>query len=64
MEQCKHCGLSHETTCPRIKSIEYHPDGAVKRVEFHPVLPVFDVTPKLGHTYIRTAPAHHSDTDW
>lgn len=32
--KCPHCGLIHETTCSRIKSIEYHPDGSIKRVEF------------------------------
>lgn len=34
-DKCPHCGLIHETTCPRIRAIEYHPNGAVKRVEFH-----------------------------
>lgn len=33
--RCSHCGLLHLTTCPRIRSIEYHPDGTVKRIEFH-----------------------------
>lgn len=34
--KCAHCGLIHETTCPRIKAIEYHEDGVtVKRIEFH-----------------------------
>lgn len=32
--KCEHCGLVHETTCPRIKAIEYHENGIVKRVEF------------------------------
>lgn len=32
---CHHCGLTHKTTCPRIKAIEYHQDGTVKRIEFH-----------------------------
>ncbi len=31
---CPHCGMIHSTTCPLIKAIEYHPNGAVKRVEF------------------------------
>lgn len=35
MEKCKHCGFMHEITCPRIKAIEYHADGTVKRIEFH-----------------------------
>lgn len=32
---CPHCGLVHETTCPRIKSIEYYKDGSIKKIEFH-----------------------------
>jgi hypothetical protein len=33
---CPHCGMIHQTTCPRIKAIEYNQDGAtVKRIEFH-----------------------------
>lgn len=32
---CRYCGMLHErTVCPLVKSIEYHPDGSVKRVEF------------------------------
>lgn len=26
----------HGGACPRIKAIEYHPNGTVKRVELHP----------------------------
>lgn len=32
---CPHCGMMHKTTCPRIKAIEYGPDGRVRRIEFH-----------------------------
>jgi hypothetical protein len=31
---CQHCGLHHQGVCPRVKAIEYYPDGTVKRVEF------------------------------
>jgi hypothetical protein len=31
---CQHCGGSHEGECHRIKSIEYYPDGSIKRVEY------------------------------
>ena len=31
---CPYCGMIHQSTCPRIKAIEYHQDGTVKRVEF------------------------------
>ena len=34
-QTCPHCGMMHETTCPRIKAIEYNADGSVKRIEFH-----------------------------
>lgn len=31
---CQHCGLHHSAPCPRIKAVEYYPDGTVKRVEY------------------------------
>jgi hypothetical protein len=39
--------MFHETTCPRIKAIEYEGDGVtVKRIEFHdPNRPWFDHVP-------------------
>ena len=33
---CPHCGNWHSGQCPRIKAIELHPDGTVKRVEYFP----------------------------
>ncbi len=33
---CGHCGCVHvNQQCPRIKAIEYHPNGTVKRIEYH-----------------------------
>ncbi|HEU4635426.1 MAG TPA: hypothetical protein VFS41_04565 [Edaphobacter sp.] len=32
---CQWCGMIHNGTCPKVSAIEYHPNGAVKRVEFH-----------------------------
>lgn len=32
---CEHCGNWHQGKCPRIKAIEYHENGNVKRVEYH-----------------------------
>ena len=26
----------HQGACPKVKAIEYHPNGTVKRVEFNP----------------------------
>ena len=34
-EICPHCGKYHIGTCPRIKAIEYHMFGQIKRIEFH-----------------------------
>jgi hypothetical protein len=33
--KCPHCGFIHDFTCPRIKAIDYHPDGTIKHIEFH-----------------------------
>lgn len=35
-DKCQFCGsiILHSGVCPTVKAIEYHPDGAVKRVEF------------------------------
>jgi hypothetical protein len=38
--KCPYCGMFHDTTCQRIKAIEYYPDGSQKRVEFHPPEPI------------------------
>ena len=37
---CPHCGTYHIATCPRIKAIEYHTNGTVKRIELHEPQPV------------------------
>ena len=34
-DTCGYWGFDYRGTCPRVKSIEYHPDGTLKRVEFH-----------------------------
>ncbi len=31
---CKYCGKYHCSTCPRIESIEYYPNGTVKKIVF------------------------------
>ena len=34
-EQCRHCGGLHSRSCPRVKSMTYHPgDGSLAKVEF------------------------------
>lgn len=42
--QCGWCGAHHTGSCPRVKSLEFYPDGSVRRVEFHVVGDV----PKVG----------------
>ena len=37
---CPHCSGPHSAVfhggpCPRIKAVEYYPDGSIKRVEYH-----------------------------
>jgi len=39
---CPHCSqpslgsyVFHGGHCPKVKAVEYHPNGSVKRVEFH-----------------------------
>lgn len=33
---CRHCGGRHERACPRVKSMRYHPNGALAEVTFWP----------------------------
>lgn len=43
---CSYCGMIHHGTCPKVKAIDYFPDGTVKRVEFHkpePLLSGLDI---------------------
>lgn len=44
---CPHCNYGHAGTCPRIKAIEYHPDGTVKRIEFHEPRPISMPMPSI-----------------
>lgn len=34
-KECGHCGLWHSGPCPRVKSIEYYPNGTIKSIEYH-----------------------------
>ena len=38
MRSCPYCGpnVYHSGQCPRVKSVEFHPDGTVKRYELWP----------------------------
>ena len=33
---CPHCGRYHVGVCLRVRLIEYHENGTIKRVEYHP----------------------------
>jgi hypothetical protein len=35
--KCGLCGsvAEHSGICPRVKAMEYHPNGTIKRIEFH-----------------------------
>lgn len=54
---CPYCGMRHErTVCSLIKAIEYHSNGAVKRVEFKEGAPPVDWSWKpIGVAYNGTA---------
>jgi hypothetical protein len=34
---CHYCNAYHTGVCPRIESIEYHPNGAVAKIVLRPV---------------------------
>jgi hypothetical protein len=36
---CPYCGFWHTGMCSRIKAIEYHENGMIRRIEFHDGLP-------------------------
>jgi hypothetical protein len=57
---CPHCGMIHQTTCYRIKAIEYHPDGSVSRIEFHAPVPVTvgPQQPQLSNLRILDGPSN------
>lgn len=31
---CQWCGLEHEGVCPRVREIEYYPEGGTRAVRF------------------------------
>lgn len=33
-QQCQHCGCVHGAVCPSVRSVEYWPDGRIKKVEY------------------------------
>lgn len=32
---CSHCGMLHQGICPRVRAVEYYPDGTIKAVHYH-----------------------------
>jgi hypothetical protein len=80
MPHCPHCGpgvLHVGGPCPRVRAVEYYPDGRVKRVEYHdpvPLLPIrLEPAPKPepssltihtgGSTWLPTTPGVTSAAD-
>lgn len=41
-EKCGYCGstIRHPGVCPSVRAFEYHENGTIKRVEFHPPQPM------------------------
>lgn len=41
LPKCRWCSTANQVVyhapCPKVRSIEYYPNGTVKKVEFHPV---------------------------
>lgn len=58
---CPHCGLIHNTTCPRVSAIEYHTDGTLKRIEFHSPQPLNLYQMLVGKHIATTAGASNAD---
>ena len=34
LKECPYCGLNHTGRCPQIRSIEYYPNGTIKKIEY------------------------------
>lgn len=34
--RCQHCGGAHVRACPRVRRLEFHPNGQLAAVEFWP----------------------------
>jgi hypothetical protein len=47
--QCRWCGRYHGAFCPLVKALEFHPDGTVKRVEFHAPQPIVSAGGDLSY---------------
>lgn len=45
LNHCHHCGSFHQGGCPRVKAIEYYPDGTVRRVEYRVVEDLIRINP-------------------
>jgi hypothetical protein len=39
MAACGFCGQYHIGECPKVKAREYYPNGTLKRIEFHELVP-------------------------
>lgn len=57
LKACQYCGpsISHSGVCPRVKAIEYHENGQLKRVEFREEPPA-GTAPVRGNRPPRPSP--------
>ena len=37
IQYCSYCGAYHNGMCPKVRSIEYYPNGTIKTIEFFDV---------------------------
>ena len=59
---CVHCGGVHSGgVCHRVKAIEYHQNGTVKRVEYHDPRPPMEVTMEYPKDLVFTTSAQPED---
>lgn len=58
---CQYCGLMHQYVCPKIRSIEYYENGAVKQVEFKTDSPLEHTIPYI-HSGIAGIPSTYSNS--
>lgn len=34
LETCPYCGICHTGRCPQLRSIEYYPNGTIKKITY------------------------------
>jgi hypothetical protein len=52
-DKCFWCGIHHDALCPKVESIEYYPDGTIRKITFFAPGPVVSYglhLPGMGET--------------